>query len=133
MRTTVSQYAKVLLELSRGKSASDQRKIAEDFAVLLRRKGESKKLPRIIEKAGRLDDVQAGLRRATVTTAFPLREGSTRKIEAFAKKVFGTEEIILEKKVDASVLGGFILKTDNQMVDASIARKMNHVRNLLIK
>lgn len=133
MRTTVSQYAKALLELAQGKSASDQQKIAGDFSVFLRRKGESRKLPRIIQKAEQLQNIQTGTQRATLTTAFPLEEGSTQKIEAFAKKVFKTESITLEKKIDTSLLGGFVLKTDNQMIDASVAGKMKHVRNLLIK
>ena len=133
MRTTVSQYAKALLQISQGASESDQKKIAADFFGFLKRKGETKKLARIIRKAEQLEDARSGTQKVSVTTAFPLEEGSERKIEAFAKKVFKAESVTLEKKVDARVLGGFIIKTDNQMLDASIARKMKHVSNLLTK
>lgn len=131
MRTTVSQYAQALHELAQEKSTSEQVMIAEDFFAFLRRKGEAKKLSRIVTKMQQLQDAQSERQRVTVTTAFPVTDELVLVLEMFAKKMFESSSVILDMRTNKTLLGGIVMKTDNHMLDASIARKIKQVSNLL--
>lgn len=133
MRTTTSQYAKALMEISLGTSASDQRKIAKDFFDFLRRKGESKKVLRIVKKMESLQDERSGIRKISVTTAFPMDASVAKEMEDFAKKVFGSESVSLDARTDGRIIGGAILKTETDMVDMSVVGTMKHLRRVLRK
>lgn len=133
MRPTTSQYAKALMEISSGKSESDQKKIANVFFDFLRRKGESKKVLRIVKKMESLRDERSGIRKISVTTAFPMDASVAKEMEDFAKKVFGSESVALDTRTDGKIIGGAILRTETDMVDMSVAGKMKHLRRVLRK
>ena len=64
---------------------------------------------------------------AFVISATPLDDSSRKKIEDIVKKSHnGTVE--LHEKVDASLVGGFILKVGDQRIDASVASKLRNLR-----
>ena len=132
MKTTVSQYAQALHELSKGMSASDQTKLVSEFVDFLKRKGESKKLLRIMKKVEQLQDAQAGIARVSVTTSFPIQDALLTELEAFAKKTFESKGVILDRQTDKSLLGGAVMKTDNQMVDASVAGRIKDIKKTLL-
>ncbi|MDD5083800.1 MAG: F0F1 ATP synthase subunit delta [Candidatus Moranbacteria bacterium] len=133
MRTTASQYAKALLSLSAEKSAVDQTRIAADFFAFLRRKGDFKKLSGIVKKLERLQDAKTGMKRVSVTTAFPANAELMKELEVFAKEMFESESVALDTRSDSTLIGGAVMKTDNHLVDASVAGKIKDVRKILLK
>jgi F-type H+-transporting ATPase subunit delta len=128
MKTTASQYAQALHELSKETSAADQSKMAADFLYLMRRKGESKKLARIVKKLEQLQDAQSQTKQVSVTTAFPVSDELAKSLEVFAKEVFESPSVVMNMRTDSALLGGVVMKTDNQMVNASVAGNMKDMR-----
>ena len=63
----------------------------------------------------------------TVITAFPLsetlREKLTRKLSDDLKK-----KVILDLKVDESILGGLIIRTENSQTDASVRARLDAIK-----
>jgi F-type H+-transporting ATPase subunit delta len=133
MKTTASQYAQALHELSQEKSASDQTRLVSEFVDFLKRKGESKKLSRIVKKLEQLQDAQSGIVRVSVTTVFPIRDELMTELEAFAKKTFESKEVILNMQTDKKLLGGAVMKTDNHLIDISVSGRMKDMRKVLLK
>lgn len=64
---------------------------------------------------------------AQVTTAVPMDE-STRKnvLEVAGKMMKG--DIELEEKVDSSIIGGFVLKVGDKMVDSSVSSTLRSMK-----
>lgn len=131
MRVTISQYAKALLDSSKDVPASDQERVVRDFFALLVRRGHTKKLPGILKALERLQDQQDGICRVSVATAFPMTVGVRDEMEAFAKKAFESDFVVLENRTDPALLGGVVLRTENHLIDASVSGKVKRVRNLL--
>jgi F-type H+-transporting ATPase subunit delta len=66
---------------------------------------------------------------AEVTTAIKLDEALTKKVLSLVKHD-GEVEII--EKIDASLIGGFIVKVGDKQIDASIAKKFKDLRKEII-
>jgi F-type H+-transporting ATPase subunit delta len=64
---------------------------------------------------------------ATVITAVELTPQLEEKILAKAKALAG-KDITLEKKIDESIIGGFILTVGDQQVNASVAGKLDSLK-----
>lgn len=64
---------------------------------------------------------------ATVTTAVPLEGELENKILAKAKQLAG-KEVSLNKQIDKSIIGGFILRVGDQQVNASVQSKLNELK-----
>ncbi len=64
---------------------------------------------------------------ATVTTAVEITADLEQKVLAKAKELAG-KEITLEKKIDETILGGFILRVGDQEINASVANKLGALK-----
>jgi F0F1-type ATP synthase delta subunit len=130
MRVTNSQYAEAFYELSRTKESGSTQDLARSLFAFLKRKKELKKLPAIMRKMEQLQDAQKGIRGIFIATAFPVSDVLKKEMEAFAKKTFESKEVLLDVKIQKSLLGGMILQTETQLVDASVAGKLQQLRRI---
>ncbi len=76
--------------------------------------------------------------KASLITAASVDEVFTTKIMNFLAKEMVGKKIELDHKIDATLIGGFILNYDNKQIDKSIAREIrmveqNFSKNLYIK
>lgn len=65
-----------------------------------------------------------GIVKATVTSPVALSAGNFEALKQVIAKETNAE-IILENKVDPSLIGGFVVKVGDRQIDASIAGKLN--------
>jgi F-type H+-transporting ATPase subunit delta len=68
-----------------------------------------------------------GITKAIITTAVPLDSSTKKKIMELVKNN-AKGEVELTEKIDKSLIGGFVLKVNDQQVDTSIKRKLNDLR-----
>lgn len=71
-----------------------------------------------------------GIEKVTAITAVPLSKELTEKLISKLEKDTG-KKIALELKVDKSILGGIILRTENSQTDASVRARLEGIRNEL--
>ncbi len=103
-----------------------------EFLVVLIDKRRINHLPQIIDEFNDLVEAEKGICRATVVTAAKLDEAQRKVLtEKLARKT--GLEIILEEKIDPSILGGMIVAMDNEVIDGSVLRGLNLVRERLRK
>ena len=67
----------------------------------------------------------------TVTTCIPLSDTMREKLKAKLSAKFG-KTVVMNEKVDKSILGGVIVQYENLQIDSSIKSKLNSVHNELI-
>jgi F-type H+-transporting ATPase subunit delta len=103
-----------------------------DFLMFLADKRRIKFLPEIIEEFDRRVREHKGIAKAVVVSAVPLSdEERQRIITELARKT--SLKIELEEKIDKSVIGGMIIKLHDQIIDGSIRRGLDLLRNRLMK
>lgn len=75
-------------------------------------------------------DKERRIREAVLTTAAPIGEASTKAIREALEKKTG-QGVRLLSKVDAELLGGFVLKVESEVYDASLAHRLEKARHAL--
>lgn len=101
--------------------------LSMNFIRLICRQGREMMTREIVEKFIAMVKEHKNIIEAYVTTAIPLDDSSREKLRSIVTESHkGTVE--LHEKVDASLVGGFILKVGDQRIDASVASKLRKLR-----
>ena len=79
-----------------------------------------------------IQEVEAsrGILKAVVTTAAAIDEGTEDKLRGALERVTG-KTIRLESKVDPEVLGGVVVVLGDQLIDGSVRREIERLREEL--
>ncbi len=72
----------------------------------------------------------SGITKSVLTTAIKVDSKVKTQIIDLISEVFKTK-VELEEKIDAEIIGGFILRIDDNYIDASIKRKLHKIRKEL--
>lgn len=72
-----------------------------------------------------------GIQVAEVTSATPLTPEARASIESMVKKQTGLQTIALAEKVDATLIGGFVLRIGDQQIDDSVRGGLRRLRTSL--
>ena len=97
------------------------------FALLLAERNLVGLAPRVSEEFDRLYDTYRGQAQAQVTTAMPLDDELRARIAADLQAMTG-KRIILQERVDPSILGGVIARVGDTLIDGSVRRKLQLLR-----
>jgi len=88
-------------------------------------------LLRVIESAFQArSEMQRGIRRAEVISATPMDASAQKKLTSILEKKLSAQ-IHLVSKVDPALIGGFILKLNERIVDASYRTRLREMRQKL--
>lgn len=85
------------------------------------------------------DSSVAGSVRGTVIRQTRLPEGDSRRpgsLESRLRELIGKEtgcELLLETKVDPSLIGGFVFEVEDMILDASVSRQLDFIRRQFIE
>jgi F-type H+-transporting ATPase subunit delta len=97
------------------------------FVLLLTAKRRLYALTDIMAAFAAMAAKQRGEIAAQVTVARPLSDAQTRELKNILRNKFG-REAQLDTRVDASLLGGLIVKVGSRMIDTSLRTKLNGLR-----
>ncbi len=107
--------------------------ITASFNKLLVKKGREFELPEIVNAVVEQYNTIKGIHQVKLTTAVELSEELKKSISDKAAKEGGLGNVELETKVDESLIGGFVLEFNNNLVDASIARDLRDIKKQFAK
>ncbi|WP_261428673.1 ATP synthase F1 subunit delta [Xiamenia xianingshaonis] len=65
-----------------------------------------------------------------VTTVVPLDDALREQIINKTKADLGTD-VVLNEKIDKSIIGGIVMSANGRRIDASVASQLEHARNVL--
>ena len=121
------------------------RKEALMNAILPESREETKKLFSLLAENNRMElllltcdnftqlyAAQRGEVKVIVTTATPLTLDLENQVLQEVKKLTD-KKVILENKIDSSIIGGYILKIDDKEFDASISSQLKAIKTTLTK
>jgi F-type H+-transporting ATPase subunit delta len=99
-----------------------------NFLKVLCRRGRIDSLRAIQVSAKVMREEQLGRQRILVTSAQPLDDGQRSMIATRLHEVYGKEPVLIEK-VDASLMGGIVLRIGDKVLDGSVLGKFDSIRS----
>jgi F-type H+-transporting ATPase subunit delta len=98
------------------------------FFEIITRKGREEYIPEIAREFVQLYKDSKGLLTAHVTTAVAL-DATTREQVLTVLRKAGHNNIELVEKVDASLIGGFVLRVGDNQIDSSVSNSLLRLKN----
>jgi len=133
MRLTVNQYAKALYESVQEKSQKEVDSVIGNFIKILQKNGQLKLAKKIVEKFSAIWNKENEIVEATVTSRESLDAETLQKIEKFVAEKYSAKEVVLQNVIDEKIKGGIIIKVGDEMMDASVAKRLADLRLSLTK
>ncbi len=113
-----------------GRALEGLEPMRRNFAFVLIEHRRAAEIPEIVEEFQQELNAYQGIAIAEVTTAVPLDEAESRAVAGRLERLVG-KRIILEKRVDPSILGGVIARIGDRLIDGSIAGQLESLRREL--
>lgn len=89
-------------------------------------------LPNIADDFQSFVDLNKGVERAEITTAVNLSDSQKKDLSDKLKGIVG-KDISIETHIDESIIGGFVARVGDLLVDGSIKTKLSNMERELIK
>ena len=102
--------------------------LTNSFTVLLVKKGRERDLPEMANAFIEQYNEIKGIHQVTLTTAVEVTDAMKKAIEDKVKAENNFASVELTTKTDESLIGGFVLEFDNNLLDASIARDLRDIK-----
>jgi F-type H+-transporting ATPase subunit delta len=88
-------------------------------------------IPEISEAFHSLLLKERGIVEATVVTAVPLDESEFKDIQAKVESLLH-KKVTLNAQIDKSILGGFVIRIDNSLLDMSLKTKLDNMTKFAV-
>lgn len=106
--------------------------LAFNLALLLASKGRLKLAGDISQQYDELLDAHRGIEHAEVTAALPLtdenRQAISRRLGEMVER-----QVVVDARVDPSILGGFIARIGDRLIDGSIRQRLDTLKRKLVE
>lgn len=130
MKFSAKQYAQALFDSVEGTDPKDLDLVLNNFVEVLAANNDVKIFSEIEDEFHKLELEKKGGRVAEVTTAQPISKDNEREIiKELNKLVKGDVE--LRKKIDERILGGVVIRMDDQLIDASVKGELDKLKDEL--
>ena len=106
--------------------------LVRDFVGLLAERGRIDHFTEIIASYRNFVDEDLGQARATVRTAAPLTDAERQELGRRLEGALG-KRILLEERVDPTLLGGFVAQVGSYIVDGSLDGQLARMRERLAR
>lgn len=131
MRPTVSQYAQALTELM--DSPVKGAELALNFIGWLKQRGETKKLPAIVEQLQKMEREKEGMLSVRAITAHEIATETKEKLAEQAAVLFPGKKIELHHEINSDLIGGVELRTEEVLYDATLRAELETLKKVLLK
>ncbi len=85
-------------------------------------------LPTLAKEFHNAYNIHKGIGKASITTATPLDAKLRSELEQLVKKLSDRTQVELTEKIDASLIGGFVLNVGDKQIDASVKSKLQTLK-----
>jgi len=114
------------------KRLSEINPFALNLAFLLVSKGILGRASGIFQQYNNLLDVHRGIERAKVTTALLLGDEDREAISSRLEKIV-ERKVAIDAQVDPTIIGGFIVRVGDTLIDGSIHQKLETLKKSLVE
>lgn len=106
--------------------------ITKNFLFLLAENGRLKNVELIVKRFKELIMADKGIVKAVVTTILPIPPQEEKELKETLQEVIGHgKKVVVEQKIDTSILGGLVVEFDQKVFDLSIKARAQQMERLL--
>ncbi|MFD1418791.1 ATP synthase F1 subunit delta [Companilactobacillus keshanensis] len=77
-------------------------------------------------------DEDNGVVEVTATTTVPLSTEQEENLRSVVKQRFSVKKANLTKVIDPSIIGGVVIRVGDQVIDGSVVKRFNDIKNMLL-
>jgi F-type H+-transporting ATPase subunit delta len=103
-----------------------------NLALLLVHKGSLSLSLNILQQFNELLDAHRGMERAKVIAAIPLIDDYKEKISRRLGEIVD-RKVVIDTEVDSSIIGGFIARIGDMLIDGSIRQRLDTLKKNLVE
>ena len=130
MKVSDQQYARSLYESLSGREEAEQAEIVRRFAELLAARRELGRAEAIISAFKAIWEKENGELSAQLVTARSL-PAVAQEIDQYLRRRTGAEQVRLQEATDPEMVGGFILRYRDKVLDASLKTGLINLQDKL--
>ncbi|MEY3784502.1 MAG: hypothetical protein RLZZ230_824 [Candidatus Parcubacteria bacterium] len=131
IRIKPKQYAQLLYEITKGKTADQIPQILSGFVRTLRKKHHTKYIHQIISFFKNIYNSEHNILEVHVESAELLDEENNRNIQSYIEKNHPGKEIVFTKKVSPQLKGGVMIRVGDKMIDGSVLKNVVKFRQTM--
>jgi F-type H+-transporting ATPase subunit delta len=105
--------------------------ITMSFYEIVTRKNRANVLVSTAKEFIKQYNTHQGIQVAYVTTTVPLTDDLRKSFETIVADISGLNKIELVEKIDSNLIGGFVLKVNDKLLDDSVSGKLRSLRTKL--
>jgi len=128
MKITPRQYAAGLLAATSNQEQADLKVLISRFVNILVTNRDVAKLDQILVEFSDLYDREQGEVKAKLTTARPLSSEIKKLVEQYIVKQTNASQVNWEVEEDKDILGGFILRYEGKVLNASLKQTLAQLK-----
>jgi F-type H+-transporting ATPase subunit delta len=130
MKFSAKQYAEALFDSLEGTDPKEIDLVLNNFVEVLSANNDIKLFGEIETEFHRLELAKKGTKLAEVTSAHALSKENERNIIQELNKIV-KGDVELKKKIDERILGGVVIRLDDQLIDASVKGDLDKLKEEL--
>jgi ATP synthase F1 delta subunit len=131
MKATPRQLAATLYDLTAKQKNSEAEKTISRFVSYLEKQKKLKDVQKIIGNFKEIYNEKNGIVDAEIVSAKKLEGRILKRITDFVKKKYRAEEVVLRNIIDEKIKGGFVLKINDEVLDASVLGKIASLKKAI--
>lgn len=132
MKLTVKQLARALYEAGADKDETAIKQITDNFLNILVEEGQIKKWPVIEQEFIKIWNQEKGIVIAKIKSASSLQEEMKQAVIDKIKERTGGKEIELSLEVDKTIIGGCVIRYDDEVLDLSLKNGLREMAKKLV-
>jgi len=133
MKISARQYAESLIATVSTQSELEMSVSLDNFAKMMLENRDLNRLDEIMRIFSKLWDQTQGELAVEFTGARSLAADLKTDLDKYLKMKTGADKIVLTEKVDAAILGGFVLRYEDQVIDASLKQSLYDLKGEMSK
>lgn len=133
MKYASSQYAAAFYEILKGKNEEEKSALTKNFLNFLKVKKDLKKIRFICEELKNRELEEKNEAEANLTTIREISKEESEKIRFFISSFIkkSPDKIKIKNSVDKNIIGGFKVKINSCLIDASINNFLSRLKRKL--
>lgn len=133
MKITAKQFALSFYESLAGKTAEQAKAVIKKFVEFLAGKNMLGQADKIEAEFLKIWNEKNKIIEAEVMSASGLDKANVKLLKNYIASLSGAKEVLLNEKIDKSILGGVIIKYGDKILDASLRIQLEELREKLVK
>ena len=130
MKFSAKQYATALIDSLEDTNPKDQEKVLDNFVKVLAEHNDLRLFDQIQQEFHKQDLAKKGITQVEVKSAHPLnKENEKAVIQQLNRIVKG--KIELKKELDERLIGGVVIRMEDQEIDASVKNQLEQLKGTL--